>query len=81
MARPVTIMKLIDGAIDISFIEKRLCGTEISRSELLEIVENMKNSRNNIKVTLNIGSNGNIEPEILLKGDSAIKFLMDQKGD
>ena len=79
MARLPTVMKFIDNALDLTYIEKKLAGVEISRSELLEIVESMKNSHNNIKVTLNIGQNGNIEPEILLKGDSAINFLINQK--
>jgi len=79
MARLPQVMKFIDNALDLTYIEKKLAGVEISRSELLEIVESMKNSHNNIKVTLNIGQNGNIEPEILLKGDSAINFLINQK--
>lgn len=78
MVNETIAIRVIDGAINLSKSEDRQpegC-VNITRLEMKEIIGSMNRDRSNIKVTLNFGKNGNIEPEITLRGNTALEYIL-----
>jgi hypothetical protein len=61
----------------IEFLEKLL--PDINADAIKEIVTEMRNAHQSSKIIFNVGQDGNVEPEIILRGSAIEKFLQKLK--
>ncbi len=81
---PIVAVKMVDKIVDILCLEVNLSEASaetinsLSRSEISEIIHEMHRMRQASRLILNFGKNGEIVPEVLLKGESAVNFLLNR---